>query len=160
MATLADTAERFVEMAHSIVWASAATVDSHNRPRSRVLHPLWEWDGTALVGWIGVGRTPVKEADIAAHPYVSLNYWSPTQSTCSAECEVAWVLDDDGRRTVWDRFKSAPAPVGYDPAIIPQWRDGPTAPGFAAWRLTPYRLRVMPGSVLTQGVGDILTWRA
>jgi hypothetical protein len=160
MSSLAETATAFVEMAHSIVWASAATVDAAGRPRSRVLHPLWEWDGDSLTGWIAVARTPVKEAHLAAHPYVSLNYWSPTQSTCSADCEVEWVLDDDGRRQVWDRFKHAPAPVGYDPAIIPQWRDGHLTPDFAAWRLRPYRLRVMPGSVLTQGSGEILSWRA
>ena len=45
MTDLAKIAPQFVEMAHRIVWASAATVDAKKRPRTRVLHPLWIWDG-------------------------------------------------------------------------------------------------------------------
>ena len=50
MTTLEDIAPKFVAMAHQIVWCTAATVDAKGRPRSRVLHPIWEWDGTHLVG--------------------------------------------------------------------------------------------------------------
>ena len=34
------------------------------------------------------------------------------------------------------------------------------SPGFGILRLMPHHLRVMPGSVLLAGAGDILTWRA
>src|SRR5262245_61355308 len=51
-------------MAHRIVWASAATVDRHGRPRSRVLHPIWLWDGTELSGWIATVPTPIKRGDL------------------------------------------------------------------------------------------------
>jgi hypothetical protein len=60
---------------------------------------------------------------------------------------------------VWDLFKHAPAPVGYDPAMIPPWAGGPTSEAFAGLRLSPWRLRVMPGTVMT-GHGEILTWTA
>ncbi len=159
MTSLDRIAPAFVDMAHSIVWAAVATVDPAGRPRSRVLHPLWEYDGTDLVGWIAVGPTPIKREHIAAQPEISINHWAPNHDTCSAECSVEWVFDDDGRAAVWEKFKTAPEPVGYDPAIIPVWRGGPTAPEFAAWRLRPHRLRVMPGSVMTQGAGEVLTWR-
>lgn len=46
---MADTYSRaaaaFVEVAHGIVWCTIATVDPLGRPRSRVMHPIWEWDG-------------------------------------------------------------------------------------------------------------------
>jgi len=155
---LGQIAPTFVEMAHSIVWASAATVDTNGHPRSRVLHPIWEWDGTDLFGWIATVPSPVKKAHLAVHPQMSLNYWAPTHDTCSAECLVEWYLDDDTCVAVWDKFANAPAPVGYDPRIIPQWIDGPTADDFAALRLTPYRLRVMAGTVMTKGEGAPLTW--
>ena len=45
---LGTVAPAFVEMAHRIVWASVATVDRQGRPRSRILHPIWQWDGTEL----------------------------------------------------------------------------------------------------------------
>ncbi|PYV19616.1 MAG: pyridoxamine 5-phosphate oxidase, partial [Acidobacteria bacterium] len=74
MTELARVAPAFVEMAHRIVWCSAATVDTRGRPRSRVLHPIWQWDGSRLVGWIATGPTPVKRAHLDASPYISLNY--------------------------------------------------------------------------------------
>jgi hypothetical protein len=156
--SLKQIAPAFIEMAHSIVWAAAATVDANGRPRSRVLHPIWEWDGTDLFGWIATVPSPVKRAHLAVHPQMSLNYWAPTHDTCSAECLVEWYLDDETRTAVWDRFANAPAPVGYDPRIIPQWIDGPTSTDFAVLRLTPYRLRVMAGTVMTKGEGAPLTW--
>jgi hypothetical protein len=158
MNPLKEVAPAFVEMAHRIVWASAATVDAKGRPRSRVLHPIWQWDGTTLLGWIGTGPTPMKRAHLEASPYISLNYWSPNHDTCLAECRASWAFDDETRTMVWDRFKSTPMPLGYDPAIIPGW-DKPTSPSFAALRLEPWRLRVFPGSVLMGQGGQMLTWR-
>jgi hypothetical protein len=160
MSELSTIAPAFAEMAHRIVWASVATVDARDRPRSRVLHPIWEWDGTRLVGWIATSADSVKTGDLAAHPYATVNYWAPDQDVCTADCEARMVLDDDVRTWLWERFKSAPEPVGYDPVIIPQWSDGPTGPVFAALRLDPYRLRVMPGTVMTRGEGELLTWKA
>ncbi|ORB67939.1 pyridoxamine 5'-phosphate oxidase family protein [Mycolicibacterium tusciae] len=160
MTSLEKIAPAFIEMAHSIVWASAATVDTNGHPRSRVLHPIWEWDGTDLFGWVATVPSPVKKAHLAVHPQMSLNYWTPSQDTCSAECLVEWYLDDETRAAVWDKFANAPAPVGYDPRIIPQWADGPTSEDFAALRLAPYRLRVMAGTVMMKGEGAPLLWSA
>jgi len=155
---LSEIAPAFVEMAHRTVWASVASVDAKGRPRSRVLHPIWEWDGSALVGWVGTGPTPTKRAHLAASPYVSVNYWSPSQDTCVAECRATWEFDDAARAATWERLKNGPEPVGYDPAIIPGW-DAPTSEGFASLRLEPWRLRVFPGSVLMGQGGDVLTWQ-
>jgi hypothetical protein len=159
MHSLDTVAPAFVEMAHRIVWCSAATVDAKARPRSRILHPIWEWDGHALVGWIGTQATPTKRAHLEASPYVSLSYWTPSQDTCVAECRASWAFDEATRTEVWERLRSAPPPVGYDPAIIPGW-TGPTCDAFQALRLVPWRLRVFPGSVLLEGRGDVLTWQA
>ena len=82
-----------------------------------------------------------------------MSYWTTNHDTCSAECTAQWYVDDDTRKAVWDKFAKGPEPVGYDPYIIPMWSDGPTSEHFAALRLTPYRLRVMPGTVMTNGRG-------
>lgn len=160
MSDLAAVATSFVEMAHRIVWASVSTVDRENRPRSRVLHPLWQWDGSSLVGWVATGPTPTKLAHLAHTPFVSVNYWATNHDTCVAECRATLMLDDQTRSWVWDLFKTAPAPVGYDPAIVPPWADGPLSPAFGALRLEPWRLRVFPGTMLLAGSGDVLTWSA
>jgi hypothetical protein len=159
MNTLAEVAPAFVEMAHSIVWASAATVDAQGRPRSRILHPLWLWDGSRLTGWIASGPSPSKVAHLKASPYISLNYWTPAQDTCVADCRVTWAFDDETRTTVWDLFLNAPPPVGYDPANVEVWAGGPTSANFAALHLEPWGLRVFPGSILQGQGGTVLTWR-
>ena len=52
MSTLTKTAPAFVEVAHRIIWATVATVDRRGRPRTRLVHPMWEWNGERLVGWV------------------------------------------------------------------------------------------------------------
>jgi hypothetical protein len=160
MSDLAVTAPAFLEMAHRIVWASAASVGPDGRPRQRILHPFWQWDGTSLSGWIATGPSPTKRAHFDHGPYLSLNYWTTNQDTCAADCVVSWAFDDETRTMVWDLFKNGPAPVGYDPAVVPPWAGGPTSPAFAALRLEPYRLRVMPGAMMLGGAGALLRWSA
>jgi hypothetical protein len=155
---LKQVAPAFVEMAHRIVWASAGTVDAKGRPRSRILHPIWQWDGTNLVGWIGTSPTPVKRAHLEASSYMSLNYWAPSHDTCVAECRTKWAFDDDSRTMVWNMFLNTPEPLGYNPTIIPGW-ESPTCEAFAAIRLEPWRLRVLPGSLLAGKGGEVLKWR-
>jgi hypothetical protein len=160
MDELSEVAPAFVEMAHRIVWASAATVDGQGRPHTRILHPLWQWDGEQLVGWIATGPTPVKRAHLERTPHMSLSYWAPSHDTCVADCGVTWAFDDQTRTWLWNAFAEAPAPLGFDPALIPSWKGGPTTAAFAALRLAPRRLRVFPGTVLTRQGGRVLAWKA
>ena len=159
MSSLQETAPPFVAIAHRIVWATVATVDTSNRPRSRILHPIWDWDGDSLVGWIATGPTPVKVTNLAHSPFASVTYWDPNHDTVTAECRAELTMDDAIRRAVWARFAAAPEPLGYVPNSIPGW-DSPTSPMFAVMRLDPWRLRVFPGSMLTGGGGQLLEWRA
>ena len=96
MQSLVEVAPAFVEMAHRIVWCSAASVDARGRPRSRVLHPIWRWDGRRLDGFVATGPTPTKRAHLAASPFLSLSYWAPSQDTCVAECGAACSGHPDG----------------------------------------------------------------
>jgi len=157
---LETTAPAFVEMAHRIVWCAAASVDARGRPRSRILHPYWEWDGSSLVGWIATGPTPAKRSHLAHSPYLSLTYFDPSHDTCTADVRAEWHLDEETRQRVWDTYKALPPPVGYDPAIVPVWAEGPRSPAFAVLRLEPWRLRVFPGTMLLGGTGEVLTWTA
>ncbi len=159
MSTLEQTAPAFVDMAHTIVWCSVATVDADNRPFSRVLHPFWEYENGELVGWVATGATPIKRAHIEHSPYASLNYWTPAQDTCSAECKATWCFDIETRRRVWDKYLELPEPLGYDPRIIPGW-DSPETDAFSVLRFDPWRVRVFPGSVLMGQGGEVLTWQA
>ncbi|MGB3734686.1 MAG: pyridoxamine 5'-phosphate oxidase family protein [Ilumatobacter sp.] len=157
MTELSTTAPAFVDMAHRIVWATVATVEPDGQPRTRVLHPIWEWDDNELVGWIATGPDTPKARHLDAEPRISLTYWDPTQDTCTAECATTWLHDADDKAAAWNRFLDAPEPVGYDPSIIPGWTS-PDVPAFGVIRLQPTRLRVFPGTLLLQGEGHLLTW--
>jgi hypothetical protein len=159
MRSLDQIAQPFIDVAHRIVWATVATVDSSNRPRARVLHPIWEFDGAHLTGWIATSPTPVKTAHLAHSPFVSVNYWDAQHDIATAECSATWHHDDETCVRIWERFENAPPPVGYDPAIIPVWTD-PTGPEFAVLELTPWRLRVFPGTMILGGDGEVLDWHA
>ena len=160
MSTSLDTiAPTFVEMAHRIVWCTVATVDPRGRPRTRILHPFWEWDGQGLTGWILTSPLSPKANDLAQLPEISLTYWNPEHDTCTAECTTAWENSPEEREAGWKRFAEAPAPVGYDPSIIPPWTD-PQAEAFGVLRIEPHRLRTMPGAVMLKGQGEVLTWKA
>ena len=159
MDPLAEVAPAFVEMAHRIVWCTVATTGGDGRPRTRVLHPIWEWDGTTLTGWIATSPKSPKASEIADVPAVSLTYWSANHDTCSADCDAAFEESAQAREAGWNRFAEGPAPVGYDPSIIPQWTSS-DAEAFGILCLTPHRLRVMDGTVMTGGTGRLLSWRA
>lgn len=159
MTDLATTAPAFIDMAHRIVWCTAATVDTAGRARSRVLHPIWEFDGQRLTGWIATSPRSPKRSHLDAHPTMSVTYWDASQDTCTADCDVEWKLDEASKRAGWDRFANGPEPVGYDPRLIPPWTD-PSVEDFGILELTPRSLRVMPGSLMMTGQGELLTWRA
>jgi hypothetical protein len=71
-------------------------------------------------------------------------------------CRVG--LRIETREHVWNKLKNTPAPVGYDPAIIPGW-DAPGDNAFAVLQLEPWRLRVFSGAVLMGRGGETLTWQ-
>jgi hypothetical protein len=97
MTDLATVGPAFQAMAHQIVWATVATVDTQGRPRTRILHPIWEFGGDGLVGWVATGPTPIKLAHLRRTRHVSVNYWAPSHDTCYADCEATWFFDDETR---------------------------------------------------------------
>jgi hypothetical protein len=159
MDSLEIVAPAFVDMAHQIVWATAATVNGAGQPTTRILHPIWEWDGHALRGWIATSPLSLKAKHLAKMPIMSLTYWRPNHDTCTVRCRTAWDDTQAGRQELWARFSDAPAPLGYAPSIISAWTS-PAAPAFGALELDPVAIRVMEGSNMAGGEGLLLEWRA
>ena len=141
--------DEFLERVRRIVWCTAATVDTRDRPRSRVWHPIWK----GKTGRVATMRHTLKPRHLARHPYLSLSYfdrediWSPVY----VDCRVAWDDTTDGKRRAWEMFLRAPEPVGYDPGII--W-DSVEHPEFGVLVLDPWRVE------LVDGPGESRVWRA
>ena len=95
VASFADIEEEFQKRVAGIVWCTATTIDRKGRPRSRILHPIWE----GSTGWIATGRHSLKEKHLAANPYISLTYWTPEHKQLYAECRTEWEDDSSNKTT-------------------------------------------------------------
>ena len=96
-----------VEAAHTLVYCSVSTVDRAGRPRSRVMHPIWEWDGRRLTGWLASMPSP-KMAHLAGRPYVSCAYHDGWAVAVVADSRIEPITDDAGRTHVWELLRAAP----------------------------------------------------
>lgn len=141
---------RFVAIAHEIVWCTLATVDAAGRPRSRVVHPVWEErpDG-GLVGWLTTRSGTPKVRHIATTPYVSCSYWWQRHDVAVAECRADAVTEPEEKERAWAVLAATPAPAGFDPATI--WPSGPRDPGFTLVRMRPWLLRFARAEELAAG---------
>ena len=147
----------FLRISAEVAWATVATVDSKGRPRTRILHPYWEVVDGRPVGWVGTSRSPMKSKHLAANPFVSVAYWSPKQETAHAECRASWA--DEQRERLWELYRSAEPPLGYDPGDLAQWKDGPLGGVFAALRLDPWRVMVLTNEDVAAGRFYKRYWR-
>ena len=153
VASFADIADDFNERVSRIVWASVTTIDGKGRPRSRLLHPLWE----KTTGYIMTGPESHKSKHLAKNPYVSVSYWDPKHDTVFAECKAEWMTDGAEKERVWNLFKATPEPYGYDPAMF--WPDGPGSPAFGVLKLEPWRIELYSLADLAQRK-PARVWRA
>lgn len=139
-----EIAAEFNKRVARIVWCTMATVDRKGRPRTRIIHPIWE----GPVGYIGTGRHSLKEKHLAQTPYASFTYWDPVHEQIYIDAKTEWLDDVADRKRVWELYKSTPPPLGYDPGMI--WRDGPESEDFGVLKLTPYRIELWSLSQLVQ----------
>ncbi|MFI6166496.1 GNAT family N-acetyltransferase [Nocardia sp. NPDC051052] len=133
----------FFRFTREIVWSTVTSVGSGGRPRSRILHPLWEMDDDRPVGFIATGKTPVKVRHLAANPVVAFSYWSPAQHVVQGEAVATWVADAAVKHRVWNLFMTTPPPLGYD---LRQFSPGPDSEQFTVLRLEPERIQVLDGA--------------
>jgi general stress protein 26 len=132
----ADIADEVIRVANAQVWCAVGTVDTHNRPHVRLLHPIWERAGDSAIGWLLTGRTSPKAKHLAHSPHVSLCYDRDIMTPVTLDCHAEWVDEADAKARVWEWFKTTPPPLGYDPGMIWKGSDDPTC---GLLKLTPYR---------------------
>lgn len=116
-----------------MVWCNLATVDRRDRPRSRIVHPLWEGN----VGWITTRRNLHKAKHLAHNPYVSLAYIADVARPVYVDCKTEWVEDLAQKQHVWKLCLETAPPLGFDPAPI---YGQANHPDFAIIKLLPWRI--------------------
>lgn len=137
----AEIEQEFMQRVSQTVYCSVSTIDSQNRPRSRVLHPVWD----GKTGWIGTFRNSPKSKHLARNPHLSMAYvadgWKPVYIECVAE----WKDDIAERQWFWDWVQTVPYPMGYNPADAFTFDDT-----FGVLKLTPWRIEVYTLAVGTK----------
>jgi hypothetical protein len=131
----ADIQSEFMARAQQAVYCNVATVDSKGRPRSRVMHVVW--DGPR--GWVITAPWSHKRHHLAANPHVSLAYISNPMKPVYADCTAAWVQDPTEQWRVWELHKMIPPPLGFDPAM---GYIGIDDRNFGLLQFTPWRIEL------------------
>ncbi len=144
VASFSDIEEEFLARVAKIVWATVTTIDTQDRPRARLLHPIWE----GRTGWIATGRNSHKAKHIAHSPWVSLSYWDQDHKQIFAECKAEWVDDADEKKRLWKYYADTPEPLGYDLGLF--WKDA-SDPTYGLLKLTPWRLELSALSDMMEG---------
>ncbi|MGW6501681.1 pyridoxamine 5'-phosphate oxidase family protein [Nonomuraea angiospora] len=143
MTSFAEIEAEFNAIVGATVYATMVTVDARNRPRTRVLIPIWEnVDGRPL-GWLATYRTPVKVAHLAGNPHTSFSYWRPGNNSVAVDAVASWADGLDVRRRVWDLYRAtSPRGAGYD---LGGFWHSPADPKLHVLRLDPFRVQVIRG---------------
>jgi uncharacterized pyridoxamine 5'-phosphate oxidase family protein len=152
IADFAEIEAEFSRRVAKMIWCSAATVDGQGRPRSRILHPLWE----GATGWICTHRTSFKHKHLARNPFMSLAYITDLMQPVYVDVQTAWEADLAEKRRVWDFFKSTPEPLGFDPA---QDFIAYDHPNFGLLKLMPWRIALVSFPAPSHEEGQRI-WRA
>lgn len=152
VASFDDIAEDFAARVNRIVWCTLTTVDRQGRPRSRIIHPIW--DGPT--GWIATGRHTLKEKHLTKNPYVSLSYWDPQHQQAFVDTRAEWDDDPATKQRIWNLLKDTPPPMGYDPGLF--WKGGPEDPAYGVLKLTPWRIELWSLGEMATGV-EPKVWR-
>lgn len=128
-------AEAFAQRIGAAVWCNAATVDQHGRPRSRVVHPIWE----GRTGYVTTAVPTAKVNQLAAMPWISLAYIAEPFRPTYVECAVHIRNDRATKHHVWDLFARTPEPLGAD--LSSAWGDVDN-PGYGVICLEPWRIEL------------------
>jgi hypothetical protein len=140
-----EIAAEFERRVRRMVWAIVATTDTTGRPRTRLLHLLWQ----GSTGWVATEPESLKAKHLASNPHVSIGYADPVEPVY-VEATAQWIENSSEKRRIWDFIKGEPEPYGFDPAIIPQWKDGPGSARFGLLKLTPWRIELYKAPPATE----------
>ena len=146
----ADIEREFIERVHRYVLCNAATVDRQQRPRSRILHPIWE----GATGWVLTHRYSHKSKHLAQSPHISLAYIADPMKPVYADCMAEWVDEHAQKERIWDKFKTTPEPLGYDPALT----FGQCDENCGLLKLTPWRIALISFPAPSHDEGERV-WR-
>jgi hypothetical protein len=145
VARFEDIQAEFLARVSQVVYCTMATVDRQNRPRSRLLHPIWE----GPIGWVISWPGSHKAKHLARNPAVSLAYMLK-EKPVYVDGFAEWRNTDEEKQRIWDLHRTTPPPLGFDPQPHYGSIDHHY---YGVLRITPWRIEL--GNLY----GEPLIWR-
>lgn len=145
-ANFADIETEFMARVSQAVYCIMATVDRQNRPRTRVMHPIW----AGSTGWVISWPESHKARHLAHNPYVSLAYLQDKAKPVYVECVATWLDDRAEKQRIWALHQTIAPPLGFDPQ--PHY-DTIDHPRYGILRFSPWRIEL--GNLS----GESIIWR-
>jgi Pyridoxamine 5'-phosphate oxidase len=109
--TFADLQSDFMKRIQEAVYCSMATIDRRGRPRSRIMHPIW--DGS--IGWVISWPESHKAKHLEDNPYVSLAYIYDKNKPVYVDALAEWIDAEGEKHRIWELHRMTPPPLGFDP---------------------------------------------
>jgi general stress protein 26 len=147
VASFIEIQEEFFARVQEAVYCNMATIDRKKRPRSRIMHPVWDGPMGWVISWPGSH----KAKHLKNNPYVSLAYIQNTKKPVYVDAIADWIDHVDEKQRIWKIYKETPPPLGFDPephygSIYHQY--------FGLLQLTPWRIEL--GNLQ----GEPVIWRS
>jgi general stress protein 26 len=136
----------FLARVSEAIYCVMTTVDRKNRPRSRIMHPIWE----GPVGWVISWPASHKAKHLAHNPAVSLAYIANKEKPVYVDGVAEWVDALEEKLRIWDLHRTTPPPLGFDPQPHYGTIDNPY---YGLLRITPWRIE------LANLGGEPVVWR-
>jgi general stress protein 26 len=130
-----DIQTEFLERISRVVYCTMATVDRRNRPRSRLMHPIWE----GPIGWAISWPASHKAKHLAHNSAVSLAYMPEPAQPVYVDGMAEWVGAVEEKLRIWDLHATTPPPIGFDPQ--PHYGSIEN-PYYGLLRITPWRIEL------------------
>jgi general stress protein 26 len=150
VSNVADIWPEFMARLQQAIYCNMATIDQQDRPRSRMMHPIWELAANNPTGWVISWPQTHKAKHLARNPYVSLAYIHDKTKPVYVDCHAEWVTDVDEQGRIWELHKQIPPPLGFDPE--PHF-GSITHQHYGLLKFTPWRIE------LGHLYGEALIWR-
>jgi general stress protein 26 len=125
----------FIERIQTAVYCNMATVDRRGRPRSRVIHPIWE----GQIGWVISWPKSHKSKHLAKNSFVSLAYIQNSKKPVYIDAQAEWVESVIEKQRIWELHQTTPAPLGFDPK---PYYSGIEDQYFGLLKFTPWRIEL------------------
>jgi uncharacterized pyridoxamine 5'-phosphate oxidase family protein len=146
VASFEEIQTEFIDRIQQAVYCNVTTIDRKDRPRSRVMHVIWE----GPIGWVITWPASHKAKHLAHNPHVSLAYVAQPTKPVYVEAIAAWVTELNEQQRIWDLHKALPPPLGFDPTPHYSTIQGQY---FGVLRFTPWRIE------LAELGAESLIWR-